>query len=162
MYTVKVKLADNNIELPKYETKMASGLDVRAWKYSLPSDLSTTLDFLPIGFILNPHERVLIKTGIHVKLPQNKEIQVRPRSGLALKHGITCANAIGTVDEDYRGDIGIILLNTSNEPFVIKKGDRIGQLVLMNVDKLEWEIVEELSDTVRGIRGFGSTNENSN
>lgn len=158
MYTVKVKLDDSDIQLPKYETKMASGLDVRAWKYSLPLDLETVLDFLPKGFVLNPHERMLIKTGIHVELPQNKEVQVRPRSGLALKHGITLANAIGTVDEDYRGDIGVILLNTSSKPFVIKKGDRIGQLVLMSVDKFDWQIVDKLSDSERGIGGFGSTN----
>ena len=158
MYTVKVKLDDINIELPKYETKGASGLDVRAWKYSLPLDLETVLDFLPKGFVLNPHERMLIKTGIHVELPQNKEVQVRPRSGLALKHGITLANAIGTVDEDYRGDIGVILLNTSSKPFVIKKGDRIGQLVLISVDKFDWQIVDKLSDSERGIGGFGSTN----
>lgn len=157
MYTVKVKLADKNIELPKYETSGASGLDVKAWKYALPSNLDTVLNFSHEGFVLNPHERVLIKTGIHVELPQNKEIQVRPRSGLALRHGITCANAVGTVDEDYTGDIGVILLNTSNEPFTIKKGDRIGQLVLMSVDKFEWEIVDKLSETCRGQGGFGST-----
>ena len=160
MYTVKVKLDDINIQLPKYETKMASGLDVRAWKYSLPSNLNIIYDFTEDGFILNPHERVLIKTGIHVELPQNKEIQVRARSGLALKHGITLANAIGTCDEDYRGDIGVILLNTSNEPFVIKKGDRIGQLVLMSVDKFEWEIVDELNTTTRGENGYGHTGQN--
>ena len=141
---------------------MASGLDIRAWRYSLPSDLNTVLDFKNDGFILNPHERVLIKTGIHVELPQSKEIQVRPRSGLALKHGITCANAIGTVDEDYIGDIGVILLNTSNEPFIIKKGDRIGQLVLMSVDKFEWEVVDNLSETKRGECGFGHTGTSTN
>lgn len=157
MYTIKVKIDDNKIELPKYETKMASGMDVKAWKYSLSSDLETVLDFPEEGFALQPHERVLIKTGIHVELPQNKEIQVRPRSGLSLKHGITCANAIGTIDEDYRGDIGVILLNTSKEPFVIKKGDRIGQLVLISVDKFEWEMVDSLSDTTRGENGYGST-----
>lgn len=160
MYTVKVKLDDINIELPKYETKGASGLDVRAWKYSLPSDIDTVLDFTEDGFVLNPHERVLIKTGIHVELPQNKEIQVRPRSGLALKHGITLANAVGTCDEDYTGDIGVILLNTSNEPFIINNGDRIGQLVLMSVDKFEWKVVDELSNTPRGENAYGSTGKN--
>lgn len=162
MYTVKVKLDDINIQLPNYETKMASGLDVRAWKFSLPTDLKNIREFPAEGFILNPHERVLIRTGIHVELPQNKEIQVRPRSGLSLKHGITCANAIGTIDEDYRGDIGVILLNTSNEPFTIKKGDRIGQLVLMSVDKFEWEVVDELSDSERGEGGFGHSGTNKN
>ena len=157
MYTVKVKTDDNNIQLPQYETNMASGLDIRAWKYSLPSNLKEVLNFPKEGFILNPHERILVKTGIHVELPQNKEIQVRPRSGLSLKHGITCANAIGTIDEDYRGDIGVILLNTSNTPFKIMEGDRIGQLVMMSVDKFTWEVVENLSNTNRGENGYGST-----
>lgn len=157
MYTVKVKLENNDIKLPKYETEGSSGLDVRAWKYSLPSNLDETHDFPSEGLTLRPHGRVLIKTGIHVELPQNKEIQVRPRSGLALKHGITLANAIGTVDESYRGDIGVILLNTSNEPFTIHKGDRIGQLVLMSVDKFKWKIADKLSKTTRGEGGFGST-----
>ncbi len=157
MYTVKIKLDDKGIKLPKYETQGASGMDVRAWKYSLPSNLGEVLDFPEDGFVLEPHERVLIKTGIHIELPQNTEVQVRPRSGLALKHGITCANAPGTVDEDYRGDVGVILLNTSNKPFTINKGDRIGQITLARVEKFEWQIIDHLSDTKRGHGGFNST-----
>lgn len=152
---VKIKLADKNIELPKYETEGASGLDIRAWKYSLPSDLGNVLDFPNEGFTINPHERVLIHTGICVELPKDTEIQVRPRSGWALKHGITLANAVGTIDEDYRGDIGVILLNTSNTPFVIEKGDRVGQLILAKVSKLEWDVVSTLIDSKRGDGGFG-------
>lgn len=160
MYTVKIKLSDKNIKLPKYETTGASGLDVRAWKYSLPSNLDEVLDFPEKGLTIRPCGRVLIKTGIHVELPQNKEIQVRPRSGLALKHGITLANAIGTCDEDYRGDIGVILLNTSNEPYTVHEGDRIGQLVLMSVDKFDWQEVDSLGASERGEGGFNSTGKN--
>lgn len=155
---VKIKLDSLDIRLPKYETQGSSGMDIRAYRYALPSDLGTTLEFTEKGLVLPPHERVLIKTGIKVEIPKDMEIQIRPRSGLALKHGITLANTPATIDEDYRGDLGLILLNTSNHPFTIKKGDRLGQLVLATVNKIEWEIVDEnLSDTKRGQGGFGHT-----
>jgi len=104
-----------------------------------------------------PGDRVLVKTGLHIELPPNTEAQVRPRSGLALKHGITVLNTPGTVDEDYRGDIGVILINLGKESFVIKKGDRIAQLVFHKVEKFNLNVVDKLSDTNRGEGGFNST-----
>jgi dUTP pyrophosphatase len=156
MYTIKIKTKEA-VVLPKYESIGASGMDVRAYKYSLPDQLDKENEFLEEGLILKPHERVLIKTGIQIEIPQNTEIQVRPRSGLALKHGITLTNAIGTIDEDYRGDVGVILLNTSNKDFIIKKNDRIAQIVLVPILKFKWDVVKEISETKRGEGGFNST-----
>jgi dUTP pyrophosphatase len=156
MYTIKIKTKEA-VVLPKYESIGASGMDIRAYKYSLPDQLEKENEFLEEGFILKPHERVLIKTGIQIEIPQNTEIQIRPRSGLALKHGITLTNAIGTIDEDYRGDVGVILLNTSNKEFIIKKNDRIAQIVLVPVLKFKWNVVTEISETKRGEGGFNST-----
>ena len=104
-------------------------MDLRAWKYSNPKKLSETLDIPEEGIDLYPGDRILIKTGLHIELPQNTEAQIRPRSGLALKYGISIVNSPGTVDEDYRGDVGVILINLGEYPFTIKKGDRIAQLV---------------------------------
>ena len=146
------------IILPKYESECASGMDLRAWKYSLPTNLKETLDFQEEGFILNTLDRVLIKTGLHIELPPDIEAQIRPRSGLALNSGISIINSPGTVDEDFRGDIGVILINMSNEPFIIKKGDRIAQMVFQKVEKFNLNIVDKLQDTLRGEGGFGSTN----
>jgi len=146
------------IILPKYESECASGMDLRAWKYSLPTNLKETLDFQEEGFILNTLDRVLIKTGLHIELPPDIEAQIRPRSGLALNSGISIVNSPGTVDEDFRGDIGVILINMSNEPFIIKKGDRIAQMVFQKVEKFNLNIVDKLQDTLRGEGGFGSTN----
>ena len=115
------------------------------------------MDFHESGFMLMHMERILIKTGLHIELPKNIEAQIRPRSGLALKHGITILNSPGTIDEDYRGDIGVILINLSQKPFIIKKGDRIAQIVFQKVEKFDLEIVDKLSDTVRGEGGFDST-----
>lgn len=157
MYTVKIKKTSEDVILPKYESLGASGMDVRAYRYSLPESLEKEDDFPENGFILKPHERILVKTGLKIEIPQNTEIQVRSRSGLALKHGISLANAVGTIDEDYRGDLGVILLNTSNKEFVIKKGDRVAQIVLIPVLKFKWEVVEKLSDTKRGDGGYSST-----
>lgn len=154
---INCTIDDANIILPKYETEYASGVDLRAWKYTYPSDLTTTLDFPEEGLILQPLERVLIKTGLHIELPPNTEAQIRPRSGLALKHGISIVNTPGTIDEDYRGDIGVILINLSNQPFTIKKGDRIAQMVFQKVEKFDLEVVNKLSDTIRGQGGFNST-----
>ena len=147
-----------DIVLPKYESECASGMDLRAWKYSLPTNLKETLDFQEEGFILNTLDRVLIKTGLHIELPPDIEAQIRPRSGSALNSGISIVNSPGTVDEDFRGDIGVILINMSNEPFIIKKGDRIAQMVFQKVEKFNLNIVDKLQDTLRGEGGFGSTN----
>ncbi|MGL5716387.1 MAG: dUTP diphosphatase [Cetobacterium sp.] len=147
MEKVIVKLVlENGVEMPKYMTEGAAGMDVKA-NISEPVTLKTL-------------ERKLIPTGIKMEIPYGYEVQVRPRSGLALKHGITLVNAPGTVDADYRGDVGVILINLSNEEFVVNPGERIGQLVLQKVYKAEFEEVEtaeELSTTGRSENGFGHT-----
>lgn len=130
-------------ELPDYGTPLAAGMDVRA--------------NLNVSITLHPLERALIPTGLFVELPPNYEMQVRPRSGLAAKHGITVLNAPGTIDADYRGEIKVILVNLSQEDFEIKPGERIAQLLVAKHEKVEWESVEQLSDTLRGEGGFGST-----
>ena len=141
---MKVQIVNNSKhELPKYATKLSAGMDLRA--------------NIEEPIVLQPGERRLIPTGIHIGLPQGYEAQVRPRSGLALKHGITCLNSPGTIDADYRGEVGVILINLSNEPFVINNGERICQMVIMNYTKAEWVEVEELNDTERGAGGFGHT-----
>lgn len=130
-------------ELPHYETPQAAGMDVRA---NLTEPLT-----------LGPLERAMVPTGLYVELPVGYEMQVRPRSGLAAKHGVTVLNAPGTVDADYRGEIRVILVNLSNEPFTIGPGERIAQLVVARHERVEWQAVEALSDTQRGEDGFGST-----
>lgn len=145
------------IILPQYESIYASGMDLRAWKYSLPENLKEIKDFPDTGLVLFPLDRILIKTGIHIELPPDIEAQIRPRSGLALKSGISIANPPGTVDEDYRGDVGVILINLNNEAFTIKKGDRIAQMVFQKVEKFDLKIVDKLSETLRGEGGYGST-----
>lgn len=129
--------------LPAYETPLAAGMDVRA--------------DMPESIILGPLERALVPTGLFVELPENFEMQVRPRSGLAAKHGVTVLNAPGTIDADYRGEIKVILVNLSNTAFEIKPGERIAQLVVASHERVEWQAVEVLSDTERGNGGFGST-----
>ncbi|MGB1079977.1 MAG: dUTP diphosphatase [Flavobacteriaceae bacterium] len=129
--------------LPHYETLSSAGMDLRAHTNE------------PIT--LQPLERGLIKTGLFIELPVGVEAQVRPRSGLALKKGITVLNAPGTIDADYRGEIGVILINLSNEPFTINAGDRIAQLVIAKHERAEWKKVESLTETERGAGGFGST-----
>ena len=143
--TVKVINKSQN-ELPRYESNLSAGLDVRA-------SLDTSIE-------LKPLERVLVKTGLFIELPENIEAQVRPRSGLALKKGITVLNAPGTIDADYRGEIGVILINLSQETFVIENGERIAQLVFAKHESIDWEEVEVLSETERGAGGFGSTGNN--
>lgn len=130
-------------ELPSYETLASAGMDLRAY-----TDAPVTLQ---------PMERGLIKTGLFMELPVGVEAQVRPRSGLALKKGITVLNSPGTIDADYRGEIGVILINLSNEPFTINSGDRIAQLVIAKHERAEWQEVESLTETERGAGGFGST-----
>ncbi|GAL73804.1 deoxyuridine 5'-triphosphate nucleotidohydrolase [Nonlabens ulvanivorans] len=129
--------------LPHYETEASAGMDLRA-------NLETAV-------ILEPMERAIIKTGLFIELPIGYEAQVRPRSGLAAKKGITVLNAPGTVDADYRGEIGVILVNLSNEAFTIENGERIAQLIIAKHERAQWQKVEELSSTDRGAGGFGST-----
>lgn len=130
-------------DLPAYETIASAGLDLRA-------AISETI-------ILAPLQRALVKTGLFMEIPTGYEAQVRPRSGLALKNGITVLNSPGTIDADYRGEIGVILINLSAEPFEINNGDRIAQLVFAKVEQATWINAEELSTTDRGEGGFGST-----
>jgi dUTP pyrophosphatase len=130
-------------ELPNYETIASAGMDLRA-------NLTESVR-------LNPLERAVIKTGLFIELPIGYEAQVRPRSGLAAKKGITVLNSPGTVDADYRGEIGVILVNLSNEPFVVEDGERIAQLVIAKHERAEWNEVRNLSETSRGEGGFGST-----
>jgi dUTP pyrophosphatase len=139
---VKIKNTSQH-ELPKYETSASAGVDLRA-------NLETAIT-------LKPLERVLVKTGLFLEIPEGFEAQVRPRSGLALKKGITVLNSPGTVDADYRGEVGVILINLSNEEFVIENGERIAQLVFAKVEQADWVNVEILSETARGEGGFGST-----
>jgi dUTP pyrophosphatase len=129
--------------LPAYATQGSSGLDVRA--------------FISAPVQLAPLERVLIPTGLHIAMPNHMEAQIRPRSGLAIKQGLTCLNTPGTIDADYRGEIKVILINLSNEIQVIQDGDRIAQIVFQQVEKMEWQLVENLETTQRGEGGFGHT-----
>lgn len=130
--------------LPKYETSQSAGLDLRA--------------FLPEGSItMEPLQRCMVKTGLYIELPVGFEAQVRPRSGLALKKGITVLNSPGTIDADYRGEICVILINLSQEPFVINDGERIAQMVVARHEQAELVEVHELADTERGAGGFGHT-----
>ena len=129
--------------LPQYATSFAAGLDVRADNAE------------PI--VLKPLERAMVPTGIFLEIPAGYEVQVRPRSGLAAKKGITVLNAPGTIDADYRGEVCVILVNLSSEDFVVERGERIAQLVLAKHEVIEWEEVNELGDSERGAGGFGST-----
>lgn len=141
---MKVKILNRSrFALPEYQTPLSAGLDIRA-------DIQDSIT-------LNPLERAMVPTGLFVELPEGYEMQIRPRSGLAAKHGITVLNSPGTIDADYRGEIKVILVNLSNEPFVIQAGERIAQMVVARHEQIEWEPVEVLSDTERGAGGFGST-----
>lgn len=141
---MKIKIINkSNHELPHYETEASAGMDLRA-------NLSEAR-------ILKPLERSIVGTGLFIELPIGYEAQVRPRSGLAAKKGITVLNAPGTIDADYRGEIGVILVNLSNDDFKIENGERIAQLVIAKHERTEWIEVEELSETDRGEGGFGST-----
>ncbi|WAC60268.1 dUTP diphosphatase [Brevundimonas sp. SL130] len=133
------------LPLPAYETAGSAGMDLRA---AVPEDQPMTLA---------PGARALVPTGLKIALPLGFEAQVRARSGLALKHGIICPNAPGTIDSDYRGECGVILANIGPEPFVIRRGERIAQLVIAKHERADWVEVEELDETARGTGGFGST-----
>ena len=141
---IKVPIINNShYDLPSYSTKQSSGLDLRA---NIIEKITLT-----------PFERKLIPTGLSISIPEGYEAQVRPRSGLSIKNGITVLNSPGTIDSDYRGDIGVILINLSKESFIINPGDRVAQLVFSKYEKIEWEIVKDLPVSNRGKSGFGST-----
>lgn len=141
---MKIKIVNRSHHaLPQYATALSAGLDLRA---NLEEDIT-----------LQPMERRLVPTGLSIALPEGYEGQVRPRSGLALKHGITLLNTPGTIDADYRGEIGVIMVNLSDTPFNIADGDRIAQLVIARYEQAEWEAVEALDSTERGDGGFGHT-----
>ena len=141
---IKVKVLDNSITLPKYETVSSAGMDIRA--------------FIPEGKIeIEPQERKLIRTGLCLEIPKGYEVQIRPRSGLALKNGITVLNSPGTIDADYRGELRVILINHSADRFLITNEMRIAQMVVAQFSRVDLFEVEDLSETNRGEGGFGST-----
>lgn len=142
--TIEIKLINNSKnDLPHYATEGAAGMDIRA-------NLQETI-------VLQPLERKLIPSGIFLEIPIGYEVQVRPRSGLALKHGITCLNSPGTIDSDYRGEVQVLLINLSNEPFSINNNDRIAQMVVAKVEKAVLMLVQQLNETERNAGGFGHT-----
>ncbi len=145
MDNITVKIINRSHHaLPQYSTPQSAGMDVRA--------------YLPEGPVeLLPGQRALIPTGLHIELPEGYECQVRPRSGLAFKHGITIVNAPGTIDADYRGEIGVLLMNCGQEPFTINDGERIAQLVVARYSHVEWNSTESISESARGEGGFGHT-----
>ena len=141
---MKVKIVNKSAyETPFYATAKSAGMDLKA-------NISDPIT-------LGPLERTMVPTGLFIALPDGTEAQVRPRSGLAAKHGISVLNAPGTIDADYRGEVKVILVNLSNEPFVINPGERIAQMVVARYEKIEWDEVEVLDETERGTGGFGST-----
>ena len=144
MRVVRLPHADG-LELPAYGTAGSAGMDLRA---AVPEGAPVTLA---------PGQRALIPTGLAIAVPEGHEAQVRPRSGLAIKHGVTCLNTPGTIDSDYRGEVQVILINHGQEPFVVRRGERIAQMVIAAYARLEWEEVDSLDDTARGAGGFGST-----
>jgi len=141
---MKVKIVNkSNNDLPAYSTLMSAGMDIRA--------------FLHEPVVLKPLERKLIPTGLYVEIPKGFEAQIRPRSGLALKKGVTVLNTPGTIDADYRGEIGVILINLSQEDFIVENGERICQMIVAAHETVEWKRVETLDETERGAGGFGHT-----
>ena len=141
---MKVKIVNNSKHpLPSYSSSLSAGMDLRA-------NLNQPV-------VLKPLERTLVPTGLYIELPEGYEAQIRPRSGLALKKGITVLNTPGTIDADYRGEIGVILINLSNEDFIINDGDRICQMLISQHETVKWEKVEVLKETQRGAGGFGHT-----
>ena len=144
MSTIEIRIINTSVNhLPEYATDGSSGMDLRA--------------HLSESITLQPLERSLIPTGLFVEIPAGFEAQVRPRSGLAIKYGLTCLNTPGTIDADYRGEIKIILINLSNEPQVIHSGDRVAQMVIQKVEKVTWKLAEVLEETERSAGGFGHT-----
>lgn len=160
--TVKVVINSKN-PLPEYATEGSAGMDLRADVTKIkPADLSykckAKLDKgLVTAIEIEPGGRALIPTGLHIQVPKGYEAMVRPRSGLALKYGVTVLNTPGCVDSDYTGDVGVILINHSYEPFEVHQGDKIAQLIISKVEHIDWEPVESLEETERGSGGFGHT-----
>jgi dUTP pyrophosphatase len=141
---MQVKVVNKSaFELPQYATAQSAGLDIKA---NIAEDM-----------LIAPHQRILVPTGIFIELPDGYEAQIRPRSGMASKFGITVANAPGTIDPDYRGEVKVALVNISTEAFTLKPGERIAQMVVARFERVEWQPVDELSDTERGDGGFGHT-----
>ena len=141
---LKVKIVNKGTQqIPEYATPQSAGMDLRA--------------NIEKPILLKSLDRALIPTGLHIALPEGYEAQIRPRSGLALKKGITCLNTPGTIDADYRGDVGVILVNLSHEDFVVQPGERIAQMIIGKFDQVEWEVVDSLDETERGEGGFGHT-----
>lgn len=141
---IKIKIVNKgNQPLPEYATPQSAGVDLRA-------NINEPVELKPLS-------RALIPTGLHIALPEGYEAQIRPRSGLAIKKGITCLNTPGTIDADYRGDVGVILINLSNETFIVNPGERIAQMIINKFEQAEFELVEELDETERGEGGFGHT-----
>ena len=141
---IKIKIVNKgNQPLPEYATPQSAGVDLRA-------NIDKPIELKPLS-------RALIPTGLHIALPEGYEAQIRPRSGLAIKKGITCLNTPGTIDADYRGDVGVILINLSAETFIVNPGERIAQMIINKFEQAEFELVEELDETERGEGGFGHT-----
>ena len=139
---MKIKVINSSSnELPKFATEDSAGMDIRA---NLTEEI-----------IINPGQRFLVPTGIKMAIPPGYEAQIRPRSGLAINHGVTVLNSPGTIDADYRGDVGVILINLGQDPFLIKSGDRIAQMVINKFERFEWNQSEVLDETLRGEGGFG-------
>lgn len=161
---MQVQVIRNTLnQLPRYETPESAGCDLRAElnlvneKLLFNAQTVRTLENVVTELIIYPGGRALIPTGIKMALPVGFEAQVRPRSGLALKYGITVLNTPGTIDSDYRGDVGVVLINHGTEPFVVNQGDRIAQLVITQITQVQFVPVDELQETNRGAGGFGST-----
>ena len=141
---IKIKIVNKgNQPLPEYATPQSAGVDLRA-------NINEPVELKPLS-------RALIPTGLHIALPEGYEAQIRPRSGLAIKKGITCLNTPGTIDADYRGEVGVILINLSAETFIVNPGERIAQMIINKFEQAEFELVEELDETERGEGGFGHT-----
>jgi dUTP pyrophosphatase len=142
MQRVKI-INTSDLPLPQYQTELSAGMDIPA--------------YIEISVTLQPGDRTLIPTGLFLEIPPGYEMQIRPRSGLALKHGITVLNSPGTIDADYRGEIKVLLINHGQEPFVISKGDRIAQMILAKYEVISWEATSQLNTTERGNGGYGSS-----
>lgn len=141
---MKIKIINKSgLALPQYETAHAAGMDIRA--------------YIPEAIVIRPLQRVLVPTGLHMELPVGYEAQIRPRSGLAYKHGISIVNSPGTIDADYRGEIKVLLINLSDTDFEVSNGDRIAQMVIAKHETVSWEDVEALTETARGEGGYGHT-----
>lgn len=154
---IKLNCTFEGDKLPQYEKPKDSGMDLRAWKFKEVSngELLPSQDFLEEGYVLMPHDRILVMTGLKIEYTEGIDARIQPRSGLSLKHGIMAI--LGQIEEEYRSDHGVIILNTSNDPYTIHRGDRLGQIVFSKRLDVELNLVEELNKTNRGSQGFGSS-----